>query len=582
MFRFFENNKFIGKMSKVAKSVALAFAIILPLGNAMAETSVTYCVNGDRKVNVYADSGYSSYYFSLNGGPKIYAGASATFAFEMPAGFEMPAEGSIKVYGGETELSVTVKSYTITASITPSNNTDGTVKLTAASTMGITGDAVVTYSWYLFDLRNNDAIKTAVDAHNKATAFGYTKLNIGTSAEIASQTIKPCGQWVALVLENKGCCYDTTFAFVVPQPICPAGFKTTETLTTTSTATDCKASGLTIPTFNACSYAWKKGSQSGTGSTGVSDLLFSDGESITWTLTNGTASTTKTQTCTTTVSIKDATAPLCPTNTTRTHTDVCTLSKNDITTEIKGIVSGYATGLDNCTSNDALSVSVTDALELKANGEKTYSYTIADAKGNFVTCEQTIKIEIADFTVPQPDPVTVSCLGDAVKPSSDLLPNITVLGDKIEPQGPTSYTIPTVGGYNGCEGKVQYIYTYTDCAGHSHEWVYEYNVSKPSVPSVKEDKEWPVSNTAIDGCYASIPTFITNVEAADIFAPSCGKTISVESEEKAGTLTSDCNWSKTMIYTITDGCNSFEKEITYAGKDQTAPVLTGTWPSDII
>ena len=75
-------------------------------------------------------------------------------------------------------------------------------------------------------------------------------------------------------------------------------------------------------------------------------------------------------------------------------------------------------------------------------------------------------------------------------------------------------------------------------------------------------------------CYSSIPAFPSNIEVAAMFTPSCGKTINVTSTEKEGTSTDNCNWNKTMVYTITDGCSTLTKEITYAGKDNSTPTIS--------
>ncbi|MBR5972699.1 MAG: putative Ig domain-containing protein, partial [Paludibacteraceae bacterium] len=296
-----------------------------------------------------------------------------------------------------------------------------------------------------------------------------------------------------------------------------------------------------------------------------------------WTITDNSGNT---GTCQTTVLLTDKTKPSCPANTTIAFDDVCSKTKDEIETIIASNANGYASSLDNCSQNNALTISVLDADAQNANSEKTYSYTITDAKGNeSETCSQTIKIEIADFSITQPEPHVVACISEAIIPT-DFLPVVNdALGQVLSPSSiPTEYNYPAENAYNDCEGDIQYVYTYTDCANHSHDLIYTYRINKPAEPALAST--WPADNTSIEGCYASIPAFPSNNEIADLFTASCDKTISVTSAEKDGTVTDNCGWQKTMVYTISDGCSNVIKELTYAGGDNSIPTITAKVASE--
>ncbi|MBO4531142.1 MAG: putative Ig domain-containing protein, partial [Paludibacteraceae bacterium] len=307
------------------------------------------------------------------------------------------------------------------------------------------------------------------------------------------------------------------------------------------------------------------------------DFNLDEQATVYWTITDNSGNT---GTCQTTVLLTDKTKPSCPTNTTIAFDNVCSKTKDEIETIIANNAKGYASSLDNCSQNNDLTITVLDADVQNANSEKSYSYTITDAKGNTIeTCSQTIKIEIADFSITQPAPLVVACISDAIIPTNSLPVVKDALGQVLTPSAiPSNYSYPANNAYNDCEGDVQYVYTYTDCANHSHDLIYTYRINKPAEPALAS--AWPADNTSIEGCYAVIPTFPTNNEIADLFTASCDKTISVTSAEKDGTVTDNCGWQKTMVYTISDGCSNVIKELTYAGGDNSIPTITAKVASE--
>lgn len=217
-------------------------------------------------------------------------------------------------------------------------------------------------------------------------------------------------------------------------------------------------------------------------------------------------------------------------------------------------------------------------------GTKTYTWTYTDCSGRFShDWVYTYTIERADFTAPTPAGTTVDCISDAVAPHTltGVMPTVkddcgnTLL--PVEPL-PTTYVIPTTGGYDGCSGDVTYTYTYKDCEGNSHNWVYTYTISAPAAPTVSG---WPSNQTDINSCYAGRPDFPTNDAVKALYTPACDKTMSVTGYEDKNITADNCGWSITREYTLTDGCNTVKNSITYSGSDQTKPAIATGYPAAV-
>ncbi|MDX9772366.1 MAG: hypothetical protein RBT02_02975, partial [Bacteroidales bacterium] len=91
---------------------------------------------------------------------------------------------------------------------------------------------------------------------------------------------------------------------------------------------------------------------------------------------------------------------------------------------------------------------------------------------------------------------------------------------------------------------------------------------------------FPTGQADMDLCYSSIPVGPSIATIAALYSDNCGGTITVT---KSGTPTgNDCSWSVTYTYTVRDWRGNYVSSvpsITYSGGDQTAPVLTGVFPT---
>ena len=240
---------------------------------------------------------------------------------------------------------------------------------------------------------------------------------------------------------------------------------------------------------------------------------------------------------------------------------------------------------DNCGGALTVTGPVEGGTYNDCEGTKTYTWTYTDCSGNFThDWVYTYTIEREDFTAPTPAGTTVACISEAVAPHTltGVMPTVKDnCGNTLSPKTPlpTTYTIPTTGGYDGCSGDVTYTYTYEDCEGNSHNWVYTYTISAPAAPTVSG---WPTNQTGINSCYAGRPDFPADADVLAYYTAACSKTMSVK-EPSTDNVTSgdDCGWSITREYTLTDGCNTVKNSITYSGSDQTKPAIATGYPAAV-
>ncbi len=217
----------------------------------------------------------------------------------------------------------------------------------------------------------------------------------------------------------------------------------------------------------------------------------------------------------------------------------------------------------------------------KGNGTVTYTYVYKDCGDRTFTWVYTYTVKRTQGPREEGTAVQtesqVSCESEATEPTK--LPIVVdACGNTLK-----NPTIETGGTFDGCSGTKTYTYTYTDEAGLKFVWTYTYHISMPATPALKVANSWPANKTNVNGCYSEIPAFPSNNDIKALFAAACGKSLTVSSEETTGTRTNDCDWSKTLKYTITDGCSSVDKTITYSGGDKTAPKMKTTmvWPSNV-
>ncbi|HPK05658.1 MAG TPA: hypothetical protein PK908_07175, partial [Bacteroidales bacterium] len=103
-----------------------------------------------------------------------------------------------------------------------------------------------------------------------------------------------------------------------------------------------------------------------------------------------------------------------------------------------------------------------------------YTFRIEDECGNFIDCNVIYTIERLDFVMPDDEGITVECISDLFVPDPPVVTDYC--GVEIEPSDPQIGDIPE------CEGTVTIVYTYTDCAGFSHDWTHTFNIERSTSP----------------------------------------------------------------------------------------------------
>ncbi|MCQ2192689.1 MAG: SprB repeat-containing protein, partial [Paludibacteraceae bacterium] len=375
--------------------------------------SIHYCPS-DGVISVNASAGFDSYLVEIVGAstPRLEAGSSNVFSVINPTG---TTPTNINVYGvkcgNEEKFASTYSVYEVLADFDFADKVGAvnTVTLTDKSKATVVGDDIRTRRWFIFP--TGQAGKPAVADTLLATSFG-------DDAAVVDKAIDPCGQWVAIVAENTGCCKAFNVKFVVPTPSCnsAAGFEAEQTLNTAADAVVCKASGATAYTFKACGVSVKLNGAS-IDAASIPTTMLADGDVLAWTLSNGKGSDVKTTVCKSVIRIADKTNPICPTIAEPIQLDACSKTAD----EIKGIITNYIHGLtspklDNCTDNANLIVSVTNAATQNAKSTKTYSFKLTDASSNTsVGCEVSIALNYPTVECPAMDAVKTLALCNPTK-----------------------------------------------------------------------------------------------------------------------------------------------------------------------
>jgi gliding motility-associated-like protein len=223
---------------------------------------------------------------------------------------------------------------------------------------------------------------------------------------------------------------------------------------------------------------------------------------------------------------------------------------------------------DNCGNTLTPSAPVISAMPT-CEGNATYTYTFTDCEGNTHNWVYTYTIEREDFTIPANAASTVACPADVVAPT---VPAVTdACGNTLTPSAPVISVMPT------CEGNVTYTYTFTDCEGNSHDWVYTYTIDDNIAPTGTVP-----ANLTLQ-CITSIP--LADVNAITDEADNCSGivTVTVADTNNGGTGCLGNPYIISRTYTLTDCAgNTTDLVQTITVEDNIVPVFDGTLPSDLV
>ena len=115
-------------------------------------------------------------------------------------------------------------------------------------------------------------------------------------------------------------------------------------------------------------------------------------------------------------------------------------------------------------------------------GTRTYRYDYR-VNGTDYQWYYIEEVEPVDFVMPANQQRIVACYSE-INIGNIQLPQVTnACGSVLQPVSMTPVVTPNASEWHKCTDTVRCIYTYEDCAGHSHEWVYTW-VVKDTLPPV--------------------------------------------------------------------------------------------------
>ena len=281
-------------------------------------------------------------------------------------------------------------------------------------------------------------------------------------------------------------------------------------------------------------------------------------------------------TCTYTVNTIDNQAPVITGTLTPLPVEGCDISSAPAAlTTIAALkaLPGAITISDNCTTEDNLIVTHTDASTGTCPVVLTRTYTVTDACGKSSTIDHIINISDTQApgltgTLPGGAQGNV-CLASA--PAAPALATIAALYTDNCSTPAISLTNTVTTGDN-CNWTVTYTYNITDGC----------NTITADVVYTGGDTEAPHLTGTLPGgaqgnvCLANAPAAPAVATIAALYSDNCATPSAVLTNTV--TTGDNCNWTVTYTYTITDGCNSITADVVYTGGDTEAPILSGTLP----
>ncbi len=186
---------------------------------------------------------------------------------------------------------------------------------------------------------------------------------------------------------------------------------------------------------------------------------------------------------------------------------------------------------DNC-GNTLIPAPPVISAQVVCEGDRTYTYTYTDCEGNTHDWVFTYTVEREDFTMPANGSSTVACPAATNTPPT--LPTVVDnCGNTLAPSA------PVISAQVVCEGDRTYTYTYTDCEGNTHNWVYTYTVER-------EDFIMPADGSSTVACPAATNTPPTLPTVVD----NCGNTLAPSAPVISAQV--ECEGTRTYTYTYTD------------------------------
>jgi cytochrome c551/c552 len=239
----------------------------------------------------------------------------------------------------------------------------------------------------------------------------------------------------------------------------------------------------------------------------------------------------------------------------------------------------------NAPTNNPASISVNSGSAYSGSGSCGKSYTL-----RFTVFKNGVEVSHCDVTTAVVDTQAPTLTGTL--PTGATNQNLCF---NAIPTGPTEAQIAALYTDNcgtvhvvksgtptgtSCSWTVTYHYVITDdCNNAATPVDITYSGGDKTAPTLKAGASLPSGATNQNLCLSAVPSGPSEADIQALYADNCGGTVHVV---KSGTPTgTNCSWSVTYHYVITDDCNNAATpvDITYSGGDKTAPTRTGTLPT---
>ena len=167
---------------------------------------------------------------------------------------------------------------------------------------------------------------------------------------------------------------------------------------------------------------------------------------------------------------------------------------------------------------------------------------------------------------------SVECIDQATAPTPPVVTDNC--GDVVTPTGPVINE-----SFNGCAGTKTYTYTYEDCDGSTHDWIYTYTIDDTTAPGITGTIPVSTEEGCVAGDISAAVTTVAELEALGLTITDACTTDANLTVSFSDASTGTCPVVVTRTYTVTDACgNSSTYDQTINIDDTTAPGITGTIP----
>ncbi|MEP6645497.1 MAG: GEVED domain-containing protein [Saprospiraceae bacterium] len=212
---------------------------------------------------------------------------------------------------------------------------------------------------------------------------------------------------------------------------------------------------------------------------------------------------------------------------------------------------------------------------LTCEGTKKYNFMYTDCSGFAQPWSFTYDVEYLDFTIAAPPGGSIV----ACPSLSNIVPTPPVIVDHCGKVLTPTYTD---SGPPACEGFRFYVFTYTDCEGNTHNWVYAYVVEYEPIPN-------PTDVTVTVAC----PLLANVVPTPPAVLDNCGMLLTPSGPTSTPALTAEtCEGTRTFTWTYID-CEGNTQDFNYTyiverdpfnnppdgGSTVACPALTNTVPA---